>query len=81
MKFQDLRNKPPIKTHLERSEVQNELVGALALAAPVEHRVAVLDPLGHVVRVQNGHASALLQTLLAWVEKDSVSRERKVFKN
>ncbi len=37
----------------EGPDVQNELMGTGAVLALVQHRVGALQPLGHVVGVQN----------------------------
>mmetsp|Transcript_2617 Transcript_2617/g.7893 ORF Transcript_2617/g.7893 Transcript_2617/m.7893 type:complete len:987 (-) Transcript_2617:315-3275(-) len=45
------------------ANVDDELVGARAVLSPEEDRVVVLEPLGHVVGIENGHLRGILEAL------------------
>mmetsp|Transcript_25785 Transcript_25785/g.74613 ORF Transcript_25785/g.74613 Transcript_25785/m.74613 type:complete len:257 (+) Transcript_25785:401-1171(+) len=48
---------------LERSQIQNKFVGALAVLADVEDIIGSIQPSGHVVGIEDGISSSILQSL------------------
>ena len=45
-----------------RSHIENTFVGNSAIGAGIEHLIMVLQSIGHIVGIQNGHFGCLLKT-------------------